>query len=237
MTREGIERTGEAAVYRVAATVLLLRDSDNGPEVLLLERPQAGGSFPGAWVFPGGAIDPGDRVGSSGELDGEEASARRAAVREVREETSLEIGSDALVEAACWLPPAITPKRYRTWFYATRAPQGEVILSPQEAVACEWLRPSEALRRHAEGVFELVPPTWVMLHRIASDATVDAALARVAGGAEHFETHAHVTAAGAVLLWRGDIAYDDAALLDADGTRHRLDTRGTPWVYIRTTDG
>lgn len=234
MTRKGIQ--GETPEYLVAATVVLLRDSENGPEVLLLERPQAGGSFPGAWVFPGGAIDPEDRVGTTGELD-EEASARRAAVREVREETALEIGSDALVEAAYWLPPSIAPKRYRTWFYATRAPQGEVVLSPHEAVASEWLRPSEALRRHAEGMFELVPPTWVMLHRIASDATVDAALARVAAGVEHFVTHAHPTEAGAVLLWRGDIAYDDASLLDTDGSRHRLDTRVTPWVYTRTTDG
>jgi 8-oxo-dGTP pyrophosphatase MutT (NUDIX family) len=235
MTRESIQPTGGTPDFRVAATVLLLRDSDDGPEVLLLERPHARGSFPGAWVFPGGAVDPEDRVDATGELD-EEASARRAALREVREETSLEIAMDALVEAAYWVPPAISPKRYHTWFYAARAPQGDIILSPEEAIACEWLRPAEALRRHAEGVFELVPPTWVMLHRIALDPTVDAALARIAGGVEEFATHVQVTAAGPVLLWRGDIAYDDDALLEAEGARHRLDTRVTPWVYTRTMD-
>jgi 8-oxo-dGTP pyrophosphatase MutT (NUDIX family) len=236
MAREGIPPTGKTPEYRVAATVVLLRDSDDGPEVLLLERPRSGGSFPGAWVFPGGAVDPEDRESAVGELD-EEASARRAALREVREETSLQISLDALVSAACWMPPAIVSKGYRTWFYAARAPEGDIVLSPDEAVAYEWLRPAEALHRHAEGMFELVPPTWVMLQRIAPDATVEAALARAAAEAEEFATHAHVTAAGPVLLWRGDIAYDDKALLEVDGTRHRLDTRVTPWVYTRTTDG
>ncbi|SFN50473.1 8-oxo-dGTP pyrophosphatase MutT, NUDIX family [Mycetocola miduiensis] len=236
MAREGIPPTGETPGYRVAATVLLLRDTDEGPEVLLLQRPRGGGSFSGAWVFPGGAVDPEDRAFTTGELD-EEASARRAALREVREETSLEVSPDALVSAACWLPPSIAPKPYRTWFYAARAPEGNIVLSPHEAVAHEWLRPAEALHRHAEGTFELVPPTWVMLHRIASDATVEATLVRAAADAEQFDTHANVSAAGLVFLWPGDIAYDDDALLETEGARHRLDARVTPWVYTRTTDG
>lgn len=42
---------------RYAATVMLFRDSENGPEVLLLERSSQSESFGGAFVFPGGKVD------------------------------------------------------------------------------------------------------------------------------------------------------------------------------------
>jgi 8-oxo-dGTP pyrophosphatase MutT (NUDIX family) len=44
---------------RPAATVVLLRDGADGPEVYL-QRRHAGMSFGGAWVFPGGRIDDAD---------------------------------------------------------------------------------------------------------------------------------------------------------------------------------
>jgi 8-oxo-dGTP pyrophosphatase MutT (NUDIX family) len=45
-----------------AATVLLVRDGVADLEVLLLERRPDSGFVPGAFVFPGGAVDPGDRA-------------------------------------------------------------------------------------------------------------------------------------------------------------------------------
>jgi len=44
-------------VAGAAATVVLLRDGERGVEVLLAERPRDRGSFAGAWVFPGGAVE------------------------------------------------------------------------------------------------------------------------------------------------------------------------------------
>lgn len=44
---------------RTAATLVLVRDGRNGPEVLLVERGTAG-DFPGVHVFPGGLVDAGD---------------------------------------------------------------------------------------------------------------------------------------------------------------------------------
>jgi 8-oxo-dGTP pyrophosphatase MutT (NUDIX family) len=63
-----------------AATVTLVRDSPNGIEVLLLERSASLKFMPGAYVFPGGALDAGD---SSPELQSlcvgrEDAAASRA---------------------------------------------------------------------------------------------------------------------------------------------------------------
>lgn len=48
------------AIPRPAATVVLLRDSAAGPEVLLLQRVRTSGFVPGAYVFPGGRVDADD---------------------------------------------------------------------------------------------------------------------------------------------------------------------------------
>src|SRR5690606_3493370 len=45
---------------RPAATVVLVREGDVAPEVLLLRRHRASGFVPGAYVFPGGRVDPAD---------------------------------------------------------------------------------------------------------------------------------------------------------------------------------
>jgi recombination protein RecT len=59
----------EPATPRPAATVLLLRDSAQGIEVLMTRRSASASFAPGAYVFPGGTIDPAD------------AQAHRAAAR------------------------------------------------------------------------------------------------------------------------------------------------------------
>lgn len=97
-----------SAVPRPAATVVLLREGGDGPEVLLLRRNRATGFVPGAWVFPGGRVDAADgedaladrwngltREGAAGRLEmgpGAEPPAIAyygAAVRESVEETGL----------------------------------------------------------------------------------------------------------------------------------------------------
>jgi 8-oxo-dGTP pyrophosphatase MutT (NUDIX family) len=52
----------EPAEARPAATVVLLRDGADGPEALLMRRHERSGFVPGAWVFPGGRVDPADRA-------------------------------------------------------------------------------------------------------------------------------------------------------------------------------
>jgi 8-oxo-dGTP pyrophosphatase MutT (NUDIX family) len=92
-----------AVTPRRAATIMLLRDSDD-LEVLLLRRSGATPFVPGAHVFPGGAVDPADHEPAiEGVVDGlGEAAARRilgvddgamafwfAAVRECLEEAGV----------------------------------------------------------------------------------------------------------------------------------------------------
>lgn len=58
---ETLEGTGRpVAPARPAATVVLLREGRGEVEVLLLQRTRTSGFVPGAWVFPGGRVDPAD---------------------------------------------------------------------------------------------------------------------------------------------------------------------------------
>jgi 8-oxo-dGTP pyrophosphatase MutT (NUDIX family) len=96
------------ATPRDAATVVIVRDRGTGPEVLLLQRAERGDHNSGAWVFPGGLVDPGDRAFGSladGGSD-ERASAMLgvprgglayylAAIRECFEESGVLLAVDA----------------------------------------------------------------------------------------------------------------------------------------------
>ena len=212
-----------------AATVVLLRDGERGVEVLLAERPSDRGSFAGAWVFPGGAVE---RADVAGDAIGSIEAARRAAVRETREEVGLEIDVDELVPIAVWTPPQGAPKPLTTTFFAVRVPDGVLALAPDEVVAAEWVRPGDALARHAAGAMTLWPPTWVTLHGFRHAASVDAALADLAGREVH-DFRARRDEARRLVLWQEDAEYDPAAEPAGDaGPRHRLVMDSLPWVYL-----
>ncbi|MFF2274653.1 NUDIX domain-containing protein [Agromyces sp. NPDC058126] len=236
------ESPSSSVATRSAATVVLLRDGELGLEVLLAERPSDRGSFAGAWVFPGGAVDEADALG--GPADGLEA-ARRAAVREVEEEVGLVIDGRELVPFSLWTPPRGAPKQLTTAFFAVRVPDGELRLAPEEVVAAEWIRPVDALDRHAAGAMTLWPPTWVTLHGLRGATSVDAALAAFAAG-EVRSYRARRDDARRMVLWQEDEEYDAAPGgegrspavpdddPDAQGNRHRLMMDRLPWVYLHS---
>lgn len=82
------------APARPAATVVLLRDGEAGPETFLLRRNRSSGFVPGAFVFPGGRVDAGDAEPGLAEAalalpDTPDAAYWMAAVRETFEETGV----------------------------------------------------------------------------------------------------------------------------------------------------
>jgi 8-oxo-dGTP pyrophosphatase MutT (NUDIX family) len=216
----------------VAATLVLVRDGTDGDlEVLLVKRPHSG-SFANAWVFPGGRVEPEDRDGS--DPDDELGAARRAAVRETAEETGLAVAVGGLAHLSVWLPPIEAPARFHTWFFLALAPEGEGAVDGRELVDLAWLAPSEALARHGRGEMELAAPTFVTLHGLGRHRRAADVVARTASeGPRHFETRSVPVGDVPIVVWDGDVAYDDVTLVDADGGRHRLVRSGLPWSYER----
>lgn len=211
-----------------AATVVLVRDGDEGIETLMLRR-NARGFFGGMWVFPGGRLDPGD-----GE---DEDGARRAAVRETAEEAGLVVDPATLVPFAHWTPPVLAPKRFATWFFIAPAPGGDVIVDGSEIHEHVWVTPLEAMRRRDAGEIDLAPPTFVTLHRLSQLGDVESALKDAAKGpVEFFLTKMVKASTGEIVaVWHGDAAYDaEGGDLDVEGDRHRLAMVQGAWAYERT---
>jgi 8-oxo-dGTP pyrophosphatase MutT (NUDIX family) len=223
-----------ASVPFPAATVILLRDSAVGPQVLMLER-VARGSFAGMWVFPGGRVDPEDRRPDDG--DDEVPAARRAAAREAFEETALTISPDELIVHSHWMPPPIEEKRFSTWFFVGAAPHGDVTLHEHEATHHQWIVPRQALDAHREGRLALAPPTWMTLQSLTGADSVAELLERAAATeAGIFHTRALRAKPWMVLAWRGDVGYElplGTADLEAPGPRHRLHLDPEGWRLER----
>ena len=224
-----------------AATTVLVRDGAEGLEVLMGRRNSKLAFAGGAWVFPGGRVDPGDWEGEPTEdlrdprtVD----AARRAAVREAAEETGAVVDGSSLVLISHWTPPVQAPKRFATYFFLGPEPTGLADLRADggEIREVSWLRPEAALVARNAGEIELVPPTFITLDHLRPFATAAEALEHFRGRPpEHFATHFGRVEDGMVAMYQGDAAYggDD---LDVPGPRHRLWMLAAGWRYERTTE-
>lgn len=106
-----------AAPARPAATVVLLRDGEAGPETLLLKRHHSSGFVPEAWVYPGGRVDAADSAAAlAARADGmgqePEPGYWLAGVRELFEETAVLLARDAAGDAA---GDAVADARLARW--------------------------------------------------------------------------------------------------------------------------
>ncbi len=163
------------SAIRPAATVVLLREASDGLEVLLLRRNAAVQFAGGLWVFPGGAIDAADFANDPDVM----AAARRAAVREAREETGMDIENCRLQFFAHWTTPEGEVKRYATWFFVAALSIGniDVVVDGSEIVEHRWLSPGQAIALHRSRELDMMPPTFVTLTelvRCGSIAEVEA---------------------------------------------------------------
>jgi 8-oxo-dGTP pyrophosphatase MutT (NUDIX family) len=158
---------GEVATPRQAATLVLLRDCSDGPEVMLVRRNPRQSFMGGAWVFPGGALHEGDLDLSA------------AAVRELAEEAGIELPAETeLVAWSRWITPEEVKVRFDTWFFMAEAPPGaEPTPDGGECVDARWLRPAAALDAHSRDELMLVFPTIKHLEALATFESVAAALA------------------------------------------------------------
>lgn len=217
----------EESEIPTAATVVLVRDSDAGVEVLMLLRPDKQ-SFGGAWVFPGGRTEDQDEQGAVDEL----SIARRAGARETWEEVGLTLDADDLVELSLWVPPLHLPKRIRTWFFVAEAPDEALTLSAREVVQAQWIRPVDMLALHEAGSAVLYPPTYVTLAELGIAQTARELVDRIAAAPlEKHESRTIPAEDGMFFLWGNDSGADDVPAAQ----RHRLLVSPTTWRYERGT--
>ena len=188
---------------RQAASLILLRDSADGSEVLLVQRNPAQRFMGGAWVFPGGAVD------------ADEADHAATAVRELEEEAGIALPEETeLVPFSRWITPEAEGAtiRFDTWFFAARAPDGaEARPDGGECVDARWLTPAGALAAHAEDALALVFPTIKHLELLSESESVEQTLAAArARPVEPILPKVAVRDGAARVLLPGDAGYDDA---------------------------
>jgi 8-oxo-dGTP pyrophosphatase MutT (NUDIX family) len=197
--------TGAVTTPRVAASVIVLRGADRGLEVLLVQRNPASRFMGGAWVFPGGAVDPGDGDG--------DAALRAAGVREVAEEAGIAIADPAsLVPFSRWITPAAVKIRFDTWFFLSPVPDdAQPRIDGGECVDWRWSTPQGALDAHAADELMLVFPTIKHLEQLAAFPHADALVAHAHGrSVEPVEPRVVLEGEVARVLLPGDPGYSEA---------------------------
>ncbi len=154
---------GEATPPRRSASLILLRDSAEGPEVLLVQRNPEQRFMGGAWVFPGGA---------TGEEDHDEHD---TAVRELEEEAGVRLPEGTeLARYSRWITPAQVKVRFDTHFFVAPAPEAATVaVDRAECVDFRWLRPADALAAGERDELLLVFPTIKHLEQLAAHESVD----------------------------------------------------------------
>ena len=158
--------TGTPTPPRPAATSIVVRDGDDGLEVLLVQRNPAQRFMGGAWVFPGGAVHD-DDGGHAG-----------AALRELQEEAGIDLGNvDTLVPYSRWITPKEVRTRFDTVFFLAAAPpDAEARIDGSECVDARWIRPADALAASERDELMLVFPTIKTLEGLVELESVEQAL-------------------------------------------------------------
>lgn len=141
--RQHVAQPGPAVDPRPAATVILLRDSDEGPAVLLTERPASMAFAATMTVFPGGVVDPSDEQDAA--VLGRPA-VEVAAVRETFEEVGVWLAEEPAGSAG----PAGRGVRWRADLVAHRRGLGAVLAEAGVGLAAGGVRPWS----------RWVTPTW-----------------------------------------------------------------------------
>ena len=214
---------------RPASTVVLLRDSEDGLETLLLKRNKALVFAGGFWVFPGGAVDAEDLA----EAEGDEVLASRiAAAREAREESGLSPRLEDMVLLSHWTTPVVEPKRFSTWVYAAPlAADEEVVIDGGEIHDSRWISVREALLLHRSGELGMLPPTYVNLLNLSRYDS----LATMLEGERHSPAPELMPSIGRdegalAVMFPGDAGYDSGEA-NTEGARHRVIMVNKTWRY------
>jgi ribonuclease/clavin/mitogillin len=137
------EKGAKERPQRAAACILWRRGSDDEIEIYLVQRAASLKFMGGYWAFPGGRVEGSD-------------STRVTALRELGEETGVELAPDTeMVAAGRWITPNCLPIVFDTDYFLIEAPgdaRPDARRSGGELTAGRWVTPAAALARwrHAD---------------------------------------------------------------------------------------
>jgi len=208
-----------------AATVVVVREGRAAAELLLLRRNAQLAFHGGAWVFPGGRVDAHEGAG--------EPAARRAAVREAREEAGLELDPASLVQISHWTTPEGAPRRFATWFFIAPLGRDEVRVDGGEIHEHRWFTAEDALAAQRAKQIELPPPTFVTLASLREHRSPAELIAAAAAREPFVYLPRFMNFPGGFgSLYPGDAGWETRDP-EAPGARHRLLMLESGWSYLR----
>jgi 8-oxo-dGTP pyrophosphatase MutT (NUDIX family) len=162
-----VSEPGEPKPFTLAATVIVMRESEDGqPQVLMLERASSMAFAAGALVFPGGRVEPDDWTMANallGDFPGERGvlAQRIAAIRETIEEAGIAVGIDPVptAEALALIRSGLAKGRN----FGELLEESGVRLEPDMLTPFAWWRPAEEAVRRFDTRFFLAaaPPAAV----------------------------------------------------------------------------
>ncbi|PRZ40739.1 acetyltransferase (GNAT) family protein [Antricoccus suffuscus] len=187
---------------RPAVSVIPIRDGERGLEVYVQHRVHTMDFAPGVVVFPGGRIDPIDTANAPevahedldelaeiwrdssyvSNSDDPRLAVRvllATGIREMAEETGIQLSPPEVLPWDDWTTPPAFPKRFQVHFMVVHLPTSDP-RSPRntttEAFESEWLPVSEVLDRGNGGDLQLMTPTRVILRELAHLGSASAVL-------------------------------------------------------------
>jgi 8-oxo-dGTP pyrophosphatase MutT (NUDIX family) len=123
-----------------------------------------------------------DTTGEDWEADRVALESRETSLTEFLEKRTLVLRTDLLGAWSGWLTPVFEPRRYRTWFFVARLPEGQVTRDvSSESSSVSWLGAQQAVEQVEQQQILMLPPTWLTCLDVAQHPDPDAVLAEARG--------------------------------------------------------
>ena len=123
-----------------------------------------------------------DTTGDDWETDRVALESRELSLTAFLEERSLVLRTDLLGAWSGWLTPVFEPRRYRTWFFVARLPEGQVTRDVStESSSVTWSGALEAVEQVEQQQILMLPPTWLTCLEIGQLADPDGVLVEAQG--------------------------------------------------------
>ncbi len=123
-----------------------------------------------------------DTTGDDWEADRVALEGRDLSLTEFLNRRGLVLRTDLLGVWAAWLTPIFEARRYRTWFFVARLPEGQRTRDVStESSSVHWLGAGAAVAAAESGDLAMMPPTYLNCLEVAQHATVSDVLAAAEG--------------------------------------------------------